>query len=608
MKKIVSLLLCLLPFASASNAQEEAFLSPGTVVVSADGRTAYTALTTARAVAVTNLEAGLTSHKITTRQNPNNVLLSYDGETLYVAGGEERGAVEVVRLKQKQYPLKTKTLVETGHTPCSMALAGNGEKLFVANRFSNTISVIDLNKNRIIADIPAVREPYCIAISPDNKIVAAGNFLPVQAATAEIVASQVTLIDAATNTVEAEIVLPSGSQSLAGIAFSTDGRWIYAVHLLSRFGVPITQIDKGWVNTNALSIIDSSTKSLYATVLLDDVSLGAANPSDVGVAKDGNLYIAIAGAHEVMRIDLAGLHNELAGIFSARAKEDEKIKEDLITSLSFTFPFKKRISIEGRLPLHLAFTDDAVIVSSRFSPFIEKISLLGTQKPVRIVLGEEPEPDSFRRGKLAFNDASICYQRWHSCASCHPDGRADGINWDQQNDGLGNPKNTKSLLFSHVTPPCMITGIRESAERAVRAGIYYTLNSVQPESIAEDMDFYLKNMPVLTSPYLNTGDKAALKRGKKQYEQAGCSTCHNGKYYTDLQKYDVGTGDGNDTGRQFDTPSLREAWRTAPYLYDGRAATLEEVFTKFNPEDRHGNTSHLNKKELEDLILYIKTL
>lgn len=28
----------------------------------------------------------------------------------------------------------------------------------------------------------------------------------------------------------------------------------------------------------------------------------------------------------------------------------------------------------------------------------------------------------------------------------------------------------------------------------------------------------------------------------------------------------------------WDTPTLREVWRTAPYLFDGRAATMEEVF------------------------------
>ncbi|MHC4147198.1 MAG: cell surface protein, partial [Planctomycetota bacterium] len=76
-----------------------------------------------------------------------------------------------------------------------------------------------------------------------------------------------------------------------------------------------------------------------------------------------------------------------------------------------------------------------------------------------------------RRGEMLFNDALLCFQSWQSCASCHPsDARVDALNWDLLNDGLGNPKNTKSLLLSHETPPAMITGIRENAEIAVRAG------------------------------------------------------------------------------------------------------------------------------------------
>jgi cytochrome c peroxidase len=74
-----------------------------------------------------------------------------------------------------------------------------------------------------------------------------------------------------------------------------------------------------------------------------------------------------------------------------------------------------------------------------------------------------------------------------------------------------------------------------------------------------------------------------------------------------MNKYDVGTGEDNDKGRLFDTPSLHEIWRTAPYLYDGRAKTLHEVFTIYNQEDKHGYTQKLSKDELDALILYINT-
>ena len=43
-------------------------------------------------------------------------------------------------------------------------------------------------------------------------------------------------------------------------AVSPDGKWAYAVHTVGRTTLPATQLDRGWVNTNALSIIDLKAK------------------------------------------------------------------------------------------------------------------------------------------------------------------------------------------------------------------------------------------------------------------------------------------------------------------------------------------------------------
>jgi len=68
-----------------------------------------------------------------------------------------------------------------------------------------------------------------------------------------------------------------------------------------------------------------------------------------------------------------------------------------------------------------------------------------------------------------------------------------------------------------------------------------------------------------------------------------------------LKTHDVGTGKDLDKDQRFDTPTLVEIWRTAPYLYDGRAYTIEEVLTTFNPGDKHGVTSNLTEAEIKDL-------
>ena len=54
----------------------------------------------------------------------------------------------------------------------------------------------------------------------------------------------------------------------------------------------------------------------------------------------------------------------------------------------------------------------------------------------------------------------------------------------------------------------------------------------------------------------------------------------------------------------WDTPTLREVWRTAPYLFDGRAATMEEVFTVH----KHGIEKKISAKEAEELAEYVNSL
>ena len=173
----------------------------------------------------------------------------------------------------------------------------------------------------------------------------------------------------------------------------------------------------------------------------------------------------------------------------------------------------------------------------------------------------------------------------------------------------GNPKNTKSMLLAHKTPPAMVTGVRPDAEAAVHAGIRHIQFSVRPEEDAAAIDEYLKSLKPVQSPYLVKDNLSrSAERGRKLFDKAGCASCHTPPLYTDLQKYNIGTGKGLDENRSFDTPTLIEAWRTAPYLYDGRAETIKEVLTKHNSGDKHGKTSTLTDKEINSLAEFILSL
>ena len=70
-----------------------------------------------------------------------------------------------------------------------------------------------------------------------------------------------------------DIRLPAGASCLHKVAVTTDGKWLYAVHTVGRTNLPTTQLERGWMNTNALSIVRTADAKPVNTVLLDSVDL-----------------------------------------------------------------------------------------------------------------------------------------------------------------------------------------------------------------------------------------------------------------------------------------------------------------------------------------------
>jgi cytochrome c peroxidase len=272
----------------------------------------------------------------------------------------------------------------------------------------------------------------------------------------------------------------------------------------------------------------------------------------------------------------------------------------------------RRNELSGKGPRGLAAAGSKVYVAQYFSDTVAVVDLeTGDASADTIALGPAPRLTPQRRGQLLFHDATICYQRWQSCTSCHPDGRVDGLNWDLMNDGTGDPKNTKSVLLAHQTPPSMAEGVRESAELAVRSGITHILFSERPEEEAAAIDAYLESLEPVPSPYLADGRlTAAAERGRElfHHERVGCHRCHPPPLYTDLKAHNVGTRSSYERNVRLDTPTLIEVWRTAPYLHDGRYTTIKQLLV----DGRHGlgrsRGDDLSEREIDDLIEFVLSL
>lgn len=512
-----------------------------------------------------------------------------DGNRLYVTTFGTKGMLRILSLANGQELLAT----ETGSGACAPFADKRRGKVYVCNRFSNTVSEVDMTTCRVTRMTDVLREPCSSVMSKDGKFLYVTNFLPAQRADLNYVSACVSIIDLERFTKVKDIRLANGSNALRGCCLSPDGKYVYVSHNLGRFAVPTSQLQQGWMNTSAFSVIDTEQQAYLGTVIVDEPERGAAGVWGI-VCNEEYIFVAHSGTHEVSIIHRKKMMDKFL------ACSDKTVLE---YDLNFLYGLRKRIPLRGNGPRKLLLEGDRLIIPTYFADILNVLNV-HTHALTAVNLNMDRTERDIDKGERCFNDASHCFQNWQSCNGCHPgDGRTDGMNWDLMNDGVGNPKNCKSLLFSHVTPPCMISGVRESAELAVRAGFKFIQFFDISEEDALCVDAYLKSLQPVPSPYLVNGELSEkAKVGKKVFDRLKCGECHSGPYYTDQKTHRI--GDDIEFEKGWDTPTLREVWRTAPYLFDGRAEKMSDVFEIH----RHGISRKVSKKDIEALTEYVNSL
>ena len=608
MKQISGVLV----FACACAASAQNYVSPEFLAPAPDGGAFVTEATAARVAEVGR--DGRVLRQWPVAANPTGIAAG--GGFVYVTCGEADG--ELRKYAPGGACVKSAAV---GHCPCGPVLSRDGRTVYVLNRFLAQVSVLDAEKMAVVKTVKVLREPFAATLGAEGKLLFVANMLPYCASTNDVVAAAVSVVDTRTFAVR-HVMLPNGSTGVRGIASSPDGKSVYVTHTMGRYQLPTTQLERGWMNTAALSVFDGATGAYVNTVLLDDVDRGGANPWGVAVTADGRtLVVAHAGTCELSLIDRAALHDRLAKAAKGESASGiVKSAEDVPNDLAFLVSIRRRVLAGGNGPRGVLLSGRTAVTALYFEDAVSFFNLDDPAARAKVIpLGPKPDlsRDRARRGEMLYNDGSMCFQQWQSCASCHPDGRVDGLNWDLLNDGMGNPKQTRSELYNHVTPPTMITGIRKDMHACNAAGLIHIQFVTRPEEDVYCFDAYVEKMKPVPSPYLVNGKLSArAQRGEKLFVKAKCAECHTPDkkapggepLWTDLKLYDVGVGAATETGRKFDTPTLAECWRTAPYLYDGRALTMEEVLTICNPNDKHGETSKLTPEQIKDLAEYVLSL
>ncbi|MDR0610867.1 MAG: YncE family protein, partial [Planctomycetaceae bacterium] len=365
------------------------YKGPLDLAATKDGSKIYVALFDAHEIAVLNVSEDKIVQTISVGKEPTGIVLSPDEKTLYVTSGGDRGLLQAVDLATGHVVYE----VVAGHTPMSPVITPDGKKMFVCNRFNNDVGEYDLPELKCVRRINVIREPRGAVITNNGKTVYVVNALPNDVLNipedfeAMIdAAAEVSAIDVVSGTVK-NIRLPNGSGNLHGICISPDGRYVYLTEVLGRYMMPATQIERGWMNTNAISILDTTqldTKhsGLINTVLIDDVDLGAANLWGITVSDDGKqLFITAAGINELIIVDAEAMHKKL----SLLPQEDsETIKDPTVkrilfngvpNDLAFLAGMKKRVRLDGKGARPVVAVGNNVYVGIYYSDTLQKIDL-----------------------------------------------------------------------------------------------------------------------------------------------------------------------------------------------------------------------------------------
>jgi len=588
--------------------------SPIELTVSPDGARLYVLCEGTDEVVAVDTAARRILRRIGVGRVPKGLSIAPNGKRLYVTNSWSDSVFEI--------DAGSLTVIRTlpaGFEPNAAMADRESRFLYVANRISNDISIVDLATGQEVKRLVAGRGASYLAMSPDGSRVYCTHIYPLPGGFRTPLESEITIID----TARLEVIERPRLHNVAGVfhaAFSADGRLGLVAQLRPKNLIPLAHVEHGWVMGNSLAVFGEDVGEVVQ-VPLDELDRYYTPPFGVAIAPDkSTAYISTTGSDSVTVIDIARV---LSFIAATPAEARRSLANDLSASSNYV---AARIQV-GHGPKGLALSPDGrqLYVANRTGDDISVIDTAERRVTGTISLGGPATLTSERRGEQLFYSARFAFQGHFGCANCHLEATFDGLQWDLEPDGFGKDIVDNRLLEDVAdTAPFKWNGANPNLETECgprTEKFFYRSQSYNGEEL-NDLVAFIKSIPLRPNRYRRADDEltAAQERGKAIFLRTRrkdgtpiprsnqCGVCHSGPHYTNQKLADVGTGKATDRSPLIDVPQLTNVVLTAPYLHDGSARTLEEIWTVFNPNDTHGVTNDLAKDELNDLIEYLKIL
>jgi YVTN family beta-propeller protein len=497
-----------------------------------------------------------------------------------------------------------------GKEPTGLALSESGDTILVANSFSDTLGLIDATKNELRARVPlrggpwsvacrggrayvslsrvdrvveidphtgnqvaavAVgRRPRALAVSPDGRSLLCAN----------MTGGSLSLLS--TDSFKETARIPLNAVNLRGIAIRPDGARAYITGQVPHNDRPTSDPEAMWLDVVVVARLDGKP-SVDRRIPLDLPSAGAADPTGIALAGDA-LYVTLAGAHQVTMV-----HPSSQSI-------------DTVS---------KRFGVEAN-PVSIAMRPGGELwCANALGNSITVLS--GESAPPRTIRLDPPDrPDIRLRGRFLFTSAQNTKGGGFTCNTCHPDGSTEGVVWKfaHTKDGL-DVRNSRGLRGAILlTGPYGWTGRENDLEAFIADEIHGLLRG--PAFRHGDLHGFwdlVNQMELPPNPYRQSDGSftESAKRGRAVFTgEGGCSTCHTGPQSGGTKHLEwIGT---TPAGIKLDVPHLQGAYDSAPYLHDGSASTLEDVFQKRNAAQKHGKAHLLTEPQMRDVLEYVREL
>ena len=585
------------------------YASPLEVLLSPDGARLYVLCQGSNEIRVLDAASYVVIKKIAVGRVPRGFSLSPDGARLFVTNAWDdtlsvidTNALEVVAT----WPV--------GAEPSSVVEDRAGKRLFVANRISNDVAVLDAQTGAEEKRLLGGRGASYLTMSPDGTKIYATHVYPNLTAYRTAPESEITVIDV----VRAVVVDRIPLHEIAGVfhaAFSADGRLGVVAEYHPKNLVTLAHLEHGGAFEYTITVFGADVGKTVE-VPLDELERYASQPFGVAIALDkSRIYVTSGGSEIVTVIDvprlLAYIHAHPAGFV-----------QDLSASANYVVT---RIAV-GSNPRGLTLTRDgrSLFVANRLDDTISVIDTRTNKVATTIKLEGPKTVSAIRHGEQTFYTARYSFQGQIGCANCHIDSTFDGIQWNLEPDGFGrNIVDNKLIEGIKDTAPYKWTGTNPNipTECGPRTEKYFWRSENYDDLTLADLAIYIRSLDPRPNRWKLPGYDLtpAQERGKAIFERAvdkfkkpiaeynRCSYCHSGLKGTNQKLFDVGTKSPLDNPGLLKAAPLTNIALTAPYLHDGSARSLEEIWTVYNPDDKHGRTNDLTKDELNDLIEYLRT-